>query len=68
MTPDYKLGTLIGRGSFGSVYKSTKLSLNTTVAIKVLDIDTHEDDIKAIQNELALLAKCVSPYITRYLF
>ncbi|KIX01436.1 uncharacterized protein Z518_09162 [Rhinocladiella mackenziei CBS 650.93] len=43
--PDYAFDELIGKGSFGRVYKGRQLSTNKVVAIKVLDID--EADFRA---------------------
>ncbi|KEF54855.1 STE/STE20 protein kinase [Exophiala aquamarina CBS 119918] len=37
--PDYRFDELIGKGSFGRVYKGRQVSTNKVVAIKVLDID-----------------------------
>ncbi|KIW65803.1 hypothetical protein PV04_08026 [Phialophora macrospora] len=37
--PDYSFDELIGKGSFGRVYKGRQLSTAKVVAIKVLDID-----------------------------
>lgn len=57
---------LIGRGSFGDVYKGFDKDLNKEVAIKVIDLEESEDEIDDIQKEIAVLSQCRSPYITEY--
>ncbi|XP_011082702.2 serine/threonine-protein kinase svkA [Sesamum indicum] len=57
---------LIGRGSFGDVYKGFDKELNKEVAIKVIDLEESEDEIEDIQKEIAVLSECRSPYITDY--
>ncbi|KAK7426190.1 Serine/threonine-protein kinase PAK 4 [Neonectria magnoliae] len=65
-TPQYRLSELIGKGSFGRVYKATALSTNQLVAVKIIDIeesdtvnpklaDTYSDLLKEI-NALKLLS------------
>ncbi|KAJ2997739.1 Serine/threonine-protein kinase 25 [Globomyces sp. JEL0801] len=52
--------------------KAKVLSVNVqnssglVVAIKVLDMDTDEDDIADIRKEIAILSTCDSPLVTRY--
>lgn len=65
--PPYQLSELIGKGSFGRVYKATSLTTNQLVAVKIIDIeesdtldpklaDTYSDLIKEI-NALRLLSE-----------
>ncbi|KAI9189873.1 kinase that interacts with cdc31p [Blastocladiella emersonii ATCC 22665] len=57
---------LIGRGSFGQVFKGLNVVTGETVAIKVLDLDSKGEEIDDIQREIFLLQRCDSEYITRY--
>lgn len=46
---------VIGRGSYGIVYKGVHNETRSTVAIKVLNLDTAEDEVSDIQKEIVLL-------------
>ncbi|KAJ3158724.1 Serine/threonine-protein kinase 25 [Geranomyces michiganensis] len=56
----------IGKGSFGEVYKGQNRRTKEIVAIKVLDLDTDDDEITDVQKEIKMLSHCDSEYITRY--
>ncbi|KAG0328480.1 hypothetical protein BGZ99_005175 [Dissophora globulifera] len=60
---------LVGRGAYGAVYKGLENATQQVVAIKVLNLDTEEEDVSDIQREIATLSQlrnCDSQNITRY--
>jgi serine/threonine protein kinase len=75
--PAYRLQELIGKGSFGRVYKATDLTSSRAVAVKIIDIeesdtlnpklaDTYSEFLKEI-NALKLLSAANAPNINHVL-
>lgn len=48
---------LVGKGAYGGVFKAIHTPTGLVVALKVIDLDTPDDDISEIQKEVALLSE-----------
>ncbi|EER27587.1 Protein kinase domain containing protein [Coccidioides posadasii C735 delta SOWgp] len=62
----YQVLEELGSGSFGVVYKAIEKATGEIVAIKHIDLESSDDDIQEIQQEISVLATCASPYVTQY--
>ena len=47
---------LVGRGAYGAVYRGVHVATGQAVALKVVNLDTPEDDVQEIQHEVATLS------------
>lgn len=67
MSSLYKRTEIVGRGKFGVVYKGYNKQTKQVVAIKVLNLDTQEDDLNEVQQEIAFLTDLKNvPNVTHY--
>ncbi|ODV70122.1 kinase-like protein [Hyphopichia burtonii NRRL Y-1933] len=63
----YKRTEVIGRGKFGVVYKGFHKQTKQVVAIKVLNLDTQEDEVADVQQEIQFLTDLKTvPNVTHY--
>ncbi|KAI8611596.1 kinase-like domain-containing protein [Chytriomyces sp. MP71] len=62
----FKRLELVGRGSYGEVYKGIDTRTDETVAMKVIDFEETEDAIDEIRREISILSDLSSDFVTRY--
>ncbi|ORY22135.1 kinase-like domain-containing protein [Naematelia encephala] len=65
-TATYTLLEKLGTGSFGTVWKAQHNVTKQLVAIKMIDLESSDDDITEIQQEISHLSACDSEWVTRY--
>lgn len=63
--PLHSVHLLAGRGSYGAVHKARILASGDIVAVKIIPV-TEQDEIAAIQKEIAILRECNHPNIVKY--
>ncbi|GAX75530.1 hypothetical protein CEUSTIGMA_g2973.t1 [Chlamydomonas eustigma] len=64
----YSVQTVLGKGSYGTVYKAVDLETGDTVAIKVISLaDQPSEDFQQIEKEIDFLSSCNHPNVVRYL-
>lgn len=60
----FKLGSILGKGAYGCVYKATHRESNFVLAIKILTV--KKEGTAEIEKEIDVLKKCSSPNIVSY--
>jgi serine/threonine protein kinase len=61
---DLTILNILGKGSFGAVYKAEHKSSKAEVAVKI--IPTNDDEFDKIKSEIEILSRCDSPYVVGY--
>src|SRR5882672_7228347 len=57
----------VGKGAYGSVHKGVHIPTGNLVALKIINLDTAEDDVGDIQREVTLLTQLRdAPNVTKY--
>ncbi|ORY23535.1 kinase-like domain-containing protein [Naematelia encephala] len=51
----YEKLEIVGKGAYGAVYRGRHLPTGHVVALKIINLDTEDDDVGDIQKEIALL-------------
>lgn len=63
----YRRLETLGKGAYGSVHKGIHIQTGSVVALKIINLDTEDDDVADIQREVALLtALRDAPNVTKY--
>jgi serine/threonine protein kinase len=63
----YKRLETIGKGGYGSVHKGIHIASGNLVALKIINLDTPEDEVNVLQREVMLLSQLRdAPNITKY--
>jgi len=62
----YIFHEVIGKGAFGYVYRGVDKRTSEEVAIKIVDMEQNDDDVKDILGEIAILQQCGCDFVTRY--
>lgn len=57
VTQLYHKQEIVGKGSYGAVYKGIEVATGNVVALKIINLDTEDDDVGDIQREVTLLSQ-----------
>ncbi|KAG8882992.1 hypothetical protein FRB98_003371 [Tulasnella sp. 332] len=57
VTQLFHKGEVAGKGAFGSVHRGIHIASGAVVALKIINLDIADDDVEAIQKEVALLSQ-----------
>ena len=62
----FTVGERVGAGTFGVVFRGTRVSDGQEVAIKIIDMASCDDDIDDIHKEISVLQQCECSQLTSY--
>lgn len=62
----YELTSKIGKGAYGQVYKALDRQTKEICAVKIIDLETTEEELEDIQQEIAVLSQCACQQLTQY--
>ena len=63
----YRLLQLIGKGSYGRVFRARDVSSNQLVAVKVIELPPGEQSFgEDVRREVEALSSCVCPFVLKY--
>ena len=51
---------IVGKGAYGAVFRGRHISSGHVVALKIINLDTEDDDVGDIQKEIALLQQLMA--------
>lgn len=57
---------MVGKGAYGAVYKGRHLATGHVVALKIINLDTEDDDVSDIQKEVSLLQQLMSSFASNH--
>lgn len=66
MKPDPQKLEMVGKGAYGAVYKGRHLATGHVVALKIINLDTEDDDVSDIQKEVSLLQQLMSSFASSH--
>ncbi|GJJ15018.1 hypothetical protein Clacol_009291 [Clathrus columnatus] len=69
VTQLYRKLEIVGKGAYGAVYRGIHIPTGDIVALKIINLDTPDDDVEDIQREVALLSQLRGPgtnNVTKY--
>lgn len=56
---------MVGKGAFGAVYQGRHKESGHVVALKIINLDTEDDDVTAIQKEVSLLQQLMDSFASQ---
>ena len=65
-TDFYELLELLGKGSYGLVYKARRLTDSELMAVKLISLDEKLDDLDELREEIRILQVCNHANVVTY--